>query len=315
MNATSDGRRDWLLVQAWWRPELGKDAILAKFVNKVRAHRRFEQWGLIGREPSHDSAFDSTIHTQSTLDPLLVFQTLGVQGRDAIRRVLSMGWFSVCLNSKTVQLERPRTPESLTLDSVEVAIESSLQLCRALKSAQPALPVRSPASMLDRVALTAGIVAVLSAYGLMAQSLILFLPGTWPHLVSSAIGVVVAALLTAAVALARKNTLSAFRDIAGCGALFMLVVPLSLAAWLPLLNGWLDRSTAQRCSSVLLRTIPSARTGLTCAFAFRGIEGDTRELVVPDMFGGRPRVRMPGTQVTLLVHAGFFGWRYLADIE
>jgi len=311
----SDGRRDWLLVQAWWRPELAKDVSLAKFVNKVRAHRLFEQWGLTGRDASHDPVFDATIHAQSTLDPQLVFQTLGTQGRDAIRRVLSTGWFSVCLNSKTVQLERPRTPESLTLDSVEVALESILQLCRALRSAQPALPVRSPASLLDRVALTAGIVGVLSAYGLVGQSMILFLPSAWPHLVSSAIGVVVAALLTAAVALARKNTLSAFRDIAGCGGLFMLVVPWSLAAWLPLLNGWLDGSTAQRCPSVLLRTIPAARTGLTCAFAFRGIDGDTRELTVPDMFGERPRVRMPGTQVTLLVHEGFFGWRYLVDFE
>jgi len=190
-----------------------------------------------------------------------------------------------------------------------------LQLSRALQSANPALPASSPASMLARVALTAGIVAVLSAYGLVAQSLILFLPGTWPHLVSSAIGVVVAVLLTGAVALARKNTLSAFRDIAGCGGLFMLVVPWSLAAWLPLLNGWLDGSTAQRCPSMLLRTIPSRRTGLTCAFAFRGIDSDTRELIVPDMFGERPRVRLPGTQVTLLVHEGFFGWRYLIDIE
>ena len=311
----SDGRRDWLRVQAWWRPELGKDEILAKFVNKIRAHRLFEQWGLTSRNVSHDPVFDSTIHTQSTLDPQLVFRTLGIQGRDAIYRMLSTGWFSVCLNSKTVQLERPSTPESLTLDCVEVALECILQLCRALRSAQPALPVRSPASLVDRVAITAGIVGMLSAYGMMAQDLFLFLPGTWPHLASSAIGVVVAALLTAALALARKNTLSAFRDIAGCGALFMLVVPFSLAAWLPLLNGWLDGSTAQRCPSVLLRTIPSRRTGLTSAFAFRGIDGDTRELRVPDMFDGRPRIRMPGTQVTLLVREGFFGWRYLVDIE
>ena len=95
----------------------------------------------------------------------------------------------------------------------------------------------------------------------------------------------------------------------------MLVVPWSLAAWLPLLNGCLDGSTAQRSASVLLRTIPSPRTGLTGSFAFRGIDGDTRDLTVPDMFGGRPRVRMPGTQVALLVHEGFFGWRYLVDFE
>jgi len=155
-------------------------------------------------------------------------------------------------------------------------------------------------------------VGVLSAYGLVGQSMILFLPSAWPHLVSSAIGVVVAALLTAAVALARRNTLTAFRDIAGCGVLFMLVVPWSLAAWLPLLNGWLDGSTAQRCPSVLLRTIHSSRSN---GLAFRGIDGDMRELIVPDLFGERPRVRMPGTQVTLLVHEGFFGWRYLVDFE
>ena len=315
MKAVSGRHGDWLQVEAWWRPELAKDEILAKFVNKVRAHRLFEQWGLARRDASHDPVFDSTIHTQSTLDPQLVFQTLGIEGRDVIRRVLSTGWFSVCLNSKTVQLERPRTPESLTLDSVEGALESILQLCRALRSAQPALPVRSPASLLDRVAIATGIVGMLSTYAMMAQDVFLFLPGTRPQLVSSAMGVVVAALLTAAVALARRNTLSAFRDIAGCGALFMLVVPWSLAAWLPLLNGWLDGSTAQGCPSVLLRTIPSRRTGLTSAFAFRVIGGDTRELTVPDTFDERPRVRMPGTQVTLLVREGFFGWRYLVDIE
>ena len=315
LNAMSDGHRDCLLVQAWWRPTLTKDVSLARFVHKVRAHRLFEQWGLARRDASHDPVFDSTIHTQSTLDSQLVFQTLGIHGRDAICRVLSMGWSSVCLNSKAVQFERPMTLESLTLDSVEVALEGVLQLCRALQSAQPALPIGRPASMLGRVGLPAGIVAMLSAYGLVGQSMILFLPSAWPHLVSSAIGVVLAALLTAVVALARKNTLTAFRDISGCAVVFMAVVPWSLTAWLPLLNGWLDDSTAQRCPSVLLRTIPSGRTGLPCEFAFRGIDGDTRELIVPDMFDGRPRVRLPGTPMTLLVHEGFFGWRYLVDIE
>ena len=174
MKAVSGRHGDWLQVEAWWRPELAKDEILAKFVNKVRAHRLFEQWGLARRDASHDPVFDSTIHTQSTLDPQLVFQTLGIEGRDVIRRVLSTGWFSVCLNSKTVQLERLRTPESLTLDSVEVALESILQLCRALRSAQPALPVRSPASLLDRVAIATGIVGMLSTYAMMAQDVFLF---------------------------------------------------------------------------------------------------------------------------------------------
>jgi len=221
VNAMSDGHRDWLLVQAWWRPQLAKDVSLARFVNKVRAHRLFEQWGLARRDASHDPVFDSSIHTQSTLDPQLVFQTLGIHGRDAICRVLSMGWSSVCLNSKAVQFERPMTPESLALDSVAVALEGILQLCRALQSARPALPISSPASMLGRVGPAAGIVAMLSAYGLVGQSMILFLPSAWPHLVSSAIGVVLAALLIALVVLARKNTLTAFRDISGCAVVFM----------------------------------------------------------------------------------------------
>ena len=299
------------LIEAWWRPELAQDRTLARFARKTRFHLFGELWGLALKQATGDAEFDTTVHMDTYLKPESILSVLNPPGRLAIRQLLSEQWRTVTLSSKTLQVERSPTLDALSHGVVERALQAIEQLVDALLPVKQTLPEKGPRSMVEKMGLPCVGIWVISAYVWMAQDLILHLPGTWPHLTSVAVGIPLALVLTAVVALVRRNTITAMKDIAVCGSLLLVTVPWALSATLPGLNSLLDTSAARRCPSVLLRTVHSARSN---GLVFRGINGDSSEFAVPDLFQGRPRIRAPGTPVTLLVRDGFFGWRYLQDV-
>lgn len=247
------------------------------------------------------------------IDPGRIHDLLDVDCSRSVRWLLGQGWLWVSVNTKTIQVVRALTLDGVSLATLKPAFWALSRLAQSAARVSPGLPMSRPATPLEVMGIPAIAVVVLSWGGLIWQLCDSYLSGTCPVLGSALLGSWMAVALSAVVVLKLRGPSTAAGDLVACSGLLLLAGPLFMAALLPFLNRLLDHSPPHRYPSVVLgkRPVPKQRDILT----LQGIGGASSSIEASDCFTRHPFAREPGTSVTLVVRDGFFGWRYLEDIE